>query len=106
MSLSPDYAGAPVAANESEGQASAFFMKRVLEDAGQRVDLQSRLQRLGAGTREPAVDRLVRVKITDWCWLLIEAEKLRELSREDADDIGRVIYATLTNPLIKKGDKP
>jgi hypothetical protein len=101
QSLSSGPEGSFIAANDPEGQASTFFMKRAFEDAGQRVDLQSRLQRLGAGTREPSVDRLVRVKVTDWCWLLIEAEKLKELSPEDADDIGRAIYAALTNPLIK-----
>jgi DNA-binding transcriptional MerR regulator len=104
-SLASGFSGPLREAKETGGEASALFMQRALEDAGQKVELHHRLQRLGAGTGEPQVDRMVRVKLTDWCWLFIDAEKLRDLSLEDADDIGRAISATLTDPRVKKGDK-
>jgi len=105
-SLGPGSSGSSLAGKETGGEASALFMQRALEDSGQKMELHHRLQRLGADTGEPKVDRMVRVKITDWCWLLIDAEKLRELSLEDAEDIGRAISATLTDSRIKKGDRP
>lgn len=84
--------------------ASAAFMQRAFEDAGQKMELHQRLRRLGAESRGPEVDQVARIKITDWCWLLVDAHRLRGLSLEEADDIGRIIAAALTDPRIKKGE--
>jgi hypothetical protein len=81
-------------------------MRRALEDAGQRMDLQRTLRRLGAPTTEPVPEQLTRLAITDWCALLIDTDRLRGLSLDEADDIGRAIAAALSDPRIRKGDKP
>lgn len=85
--------------------ASTAFMRRTLEGAGQRMDLQHTLRRLGASTTEPVAEQLTRLAITDWCWLLVDSERLRTLSLDDADDIGRAIAAALSDPRIRKGEK-
>ena len=69
------------------------------------MDLQHTLRRLGASTTEPVAEQLTRLAITDWCWLLVDSERLRTLSLDDADDIGRAIAAALSDPRIRKGEK-
>jgi DNA-binding transcriptional MerR regulator len=96
----------PVARGARSEGGSAAFMRRALEDAGQRMDLQRTLRRLGAPTTEPVPEQLTRLAITDWCALLIDTDRLRGLSLDEADDIGRAIAAALSDPRIRKGDKP
>jgi DNA-binding transcriptional MerR regulator len=83
--------------------ASNAFMRKTLEDTGQKQDMQQRLARLGSGRPEPRVDRMVRLTITEWCSLLIDAERLSNLTTEQAEDIGRSISTALIDPRIKKG---
>lgn len=85
--------------------ASTTFMRRALEDAGERLDLQRTLRRLGAAQGEPITEQLTRLAITDWCSLLIDTDRLRGLSLEEADDIGRAITTALSDPRIRKGEK-
>ena len=89
---------------DAEEPASSMFMRQAFEDAGQKVDMQSRLSRLGSDSLDPQVDKIIRLQITKWCWLLIDAKKLRGLSVEEAEDIGHSISTALMDPRIKRGE--
>jgi DNA-binding transcriptional MerR regulator len=87
-----------------EEPVGSVFMRKAFEDTGQREDMRQRLTRLGVDRPAPQVDRLVRLKITDWCELHIDAQRLRTLTTEEAEDIGRTISTALVDPHTKKGE--
>ena len=93
-------------AARSGAGVSAAFMRRSLEGTSQRMDLHQRLRRLGAETTEPRPEAVTRLALTDWCWLLIDTERLRALTLQEADDIGHAIVAALSDPRIKKRERP
>jgi DNA-binding transcriptional MerR regulator len=98
-------AASPTAA-DAPALASTAFVRRAVEGTGRRLELQQTLQRLGATPEAVTPQQLTQMRITDWCSLVIDSSRLRSLSPDEAEDLGRVVTALLSDPRFKKGETP
>jgi DNA-binding transcriptional MerR regulator len=85
---------------------SVNFMRGAVEATGRRQELGQALQRLGSESDVLSPRQLTHLALTDWCTLVIDSDRLRSLSAEEADDLGRAVSAALSDPRIRKGEKP
>jgi hypothetical protein len=74
-----------------------------METTTRRSSLHRSLRELGAHWDHPPATPITRIQLTEWCELLLDSDRLRRLSLEDAEAIGRAITAALSDPVLRKG---
>lgn len=79
------------------------FASRSMETTTRRSSLHRSLRMLGADWDHPPATSVTRIRLTEWCELLLDSDRLRSLSFEDAEAIGRAITAALSDPMLRKG---
>ncbi len=84
-------------------RATHEFASRSMETSSRRSSLHRSLRELGAHWDHPPATQTTRIQLTEWCELLLDTERFRRLSLEDAEAIGRAITAALSDPMLRKG---
>jgi DNA-binding transcriptional MerR regulator len=79
------------------------FASRSMETSNRKSSLHRSLRELGAHWDHPPATLVTRIQLTEWCELLLDSDRLRRLSLEDAEAIGRAITAALSDPVLRKG---
>lgn len=84
-------------------RATQEFASRSMETTTRRSSLHRSLRALGADWDQPPATAVTRIRVTEWCELLLDSDRLRYISLEDAEAIGRAITAALSDPMLRKG---
>ena len=81
----------------AEDTRSANFLKRRRESYETRADIKEVLKRLGSDFGNVIREDFTAYQLASWLVLLIDREKARGITREEAEDIGKGITAALLN---------
>jgi hypothetical protein len=92
----PDFALMMPSAPPSERMASQRQM---------RIDLHTAMQQLGGRGASPRITPMTRIALDDDIQLLIATERIRNLSLEEADAVGRAVTASIVDWIAAKGGK-
>jgi hypothetical protein len=68
-----------------------------------RVSLEENLKTLGNDAGRPERSRMVRIELTPWCQVHIDATKLDEMSEEVPETLGAALTQALLEERIQKG---
>jgi DNA-binding transcriptional MerR regulator len=68
-----------------------------------RVSLEENLKALGNAGGRPDRSRLVRIELTPWCHVHVDAAKLGEMSEDTPDILGAALTQALQEERIQKG---
>jgi DNA-binding transcriptional MerR regulator len=66
--------------------------------------LEEDLRQLGNSTGRVGIERLLRISLTPWCHVQIEADKLRDLSDDTVETLGRALQHALQAERNRRGD--
>jgi hypothetical protein len=83
--------------------ASPDFAQHAARVSGLQADLGQAMRRLTGRSDAPRAEQVTLIAVTTWCQLFIESAKLRKLTVDEAEEIGRLVTAALLNPNIRKG---
>lgn len=83
---------APVSAAQRVARASAL-----------NLELREAMRRLGLPEGAPPVEDLTLVAIAPWFQILIQRDRLPDLTLEDAEELGRAVTASLTHLITRTG---
>ena len=68
-----------------------------------RVSLEENLKALGNADGRPDRNRIVRIELTPWCHVHVDAAKLGEMSEDTPDILGAALTQALQEERIQKG---
>ena len=81
----------------SEPRESRSFLRRSRDSYETRADIKDVLRRLGSDFGNVIREDFTAYQLASWLILLIDSDKARDITRQDAEDIGRGITAALLN---------
>ena len=83
--------------------ANQEFASRSMGTTARRSSLQRSLRMLGSRWDQPPATQVTRIQLTEWCELLLDTDRFRRLSLEEAEEIGQAVTAALSDPMLRKG---
>jgi DNA-binding transcriptional MerR regulator len=91
----------------SEPTPNAAFS--VSRKAAKRTSIQhemkSALRKLGLPEDGPATEEITLLAITPWFQALLQKDRLRTLTLEEAEEVGQAVSASLTQLILKRGER-
>ena len=67
--------------------------------------MRSALRKIGLPEDGPATEDITLLAITPWFQALMQKDRLRTLTLEEADEIGKAVSATLMKLILKRGER-
>ena len=68
-------------------------------------EMRSALRKIGLPEDGPATEDITLLAITPWFQALMQKDRLRTLTLEEADEIGKAVSATLMKLVLKRGER-
>ena len=90
---------------ETSPTGSRDFIQHAARMSGLQSDLGQAMRRLTGRDDAPRSEQVTLIAVATWCQVLVESTKLRKLTVDEAEEIGRLVVAALLNPTIRKGGK-
>ena len=95
-----------VKSSRKTAQGSAYSVSR---KAAKRTTIQhemkSALRKLGLPEDGPATEEITLLAITPWFQALLQKDRLRTLTLEEAEEVGQAVSASLTQLILKRGER-
>ena len=105
FSLTPE--SPPPSASRRKAVQQAMKLESPLAVAAgisrRRVSLEENLKALGNADGRPDRNRIVRIELTPWCHVSVDAAKLGEMSEDTPDILGAALTQALQEERIQKG---
>ena len=79
------------------------FSRRRRESYENRTDLRELLQRLGSDFGSVIKEEFTALQLATWLLLFIDKKKAEQITRQEAEDIGRTVTAALLNKEVISG---
>ena len=80
--------------------SSAAFAFSSLSGSRRRMELTRSFDALGVKASAVETDEVLRLKLTDWCSVLLDIRKARELDAEEAEALGSALTAALLDRVV------
>jgi hypothetical protein len=68
-------------------------------------EMRSALRKIGLPEDGPATEEITLIAITPWFQALLQKDRIRSLTLEEADEIGKAVSASLTKIILKRGER-
>lgn len=78
------------------------FRQHVAQMSTLQADLRGAMRRLGLPEDTPPAQQVTLIAIGTFCQLIIETKRLKSLTADEAEEIGRAVAASLVSPEIRK----
>ena len=79
------------------------------KQAARRTSIQQEmrmsLRKLGLPEDGPASEEIILMAVAPWFQILMDKRRLKSLSLEEADDLGKAVTASLTQHILKRGER-
>ena len=85
--------------------AAAHFHTRAARMSTIQMEMREAQRRLGLPEEDVAKEELTLFALAPWCQLLVQTDRLRRITIEEAEDIGRAATANLLATPAKKGTR-
>ena len=79
--------------------------KRVARRTSIQQEMRQALRKLGLPEEGPATEELTLLAIAPWFQILMDKRRLKSLSHEEAEDLGKAVTASLTQLILKRGER-
>lgn len=89
-------------ASQSSLETRMSFRERAARVTSLQTELREAMDRLGLPPDKPPMEQVTLIAVAPWCQLIIETARLKTLTAEDAEVIGRAITASLLSPSLRK----
>ena len=98
--------GATTRMSSEPAPNAAFSVSR---KAAKRTSIQhemkSALRKLGLPEDGPATEEITLLAVTPWFQALLQKDRLRKLTLEEAEEVGQAVSASLTQLILKRGER-
>lgn len=81
-------------------------VNRAADISRRRVSLEENLKALGNPAGRPERSRIVRIELTPWCHVHVDARELSEMSEDTPETLGAALTQALQEERIQKGKRP
>ena len=68
-------------------------------------EMKSALRKLGLPEDGPATEEITLLAVTPWFQALLQRDRLRTLTLEEAEEVGQAVSASLTQLILKRGER-
>ena len=68
-------------------------------------EMKSALRKLGLPEDGPATEEITLLAITPWFQALLQKDRLRTLTLEEAEEVGQAVSASLTQLILRRGER-
>ena len=68
-------------------------------------EIKSALRKLGLPEDGPATEEITLLAVTPWFQALLQKDRLRTLTLEEAEEVGQAVSASLTQLILKRGER-
>ena len=68
-------------------------------------EMKSALRKLGLPEDGPATEEITLLAVTPWFQALLQKDRLRTLTLEEAEEVGQAVSASLTQLILKRGER-
>jgi len=68
-------------------------------------EMKSALRKLGLPEDGPATEEITLLAVTPWFQALLQKDRLRKLTLEEAEEVGQAVSASLTQLILKRGER-
>ena len=79
--------------------------KRVARRTSIQQEMRQALRKLGLPEEGPATEELTLLAISPWFQILMDKRRLKSLTHEEAEDLGKAVTASLTQLVLKRGER-
>ena len=79
--------------------------KRVARRTSIQQEMRQALRKLGLPEEGPATEELTLLAIAPWFQILMDKQRLKLLTHEEAEDLGKAVTASLTQLVLKRGER-
>ena len=79
--------------------------KRVARRTSIQQEMRQALRKLGLPEEGPATEELTLLAIAPWFQILMDKRRLKSLTHEEAEDLGKAVTASLTQLVLKRGER-
>ena len=81
------------------------FSSKIAKTSSVQAEMREALAKLGIPEDGPATEDLKLIAIAPWFQALVQTERLRSLTRQEAEEIGAGVTAALITLILKRGQK-
>jgi DNA-binding transcriptional MerR regulator len=85
--------------------ARVSLSNKIAQNSSIQVEMREALLKLGISGDGPAIEDIKLFAIAPWFQALVQADRLRTLTRKEAEEIGAGVTAALTALILKRGTR-
>jgi DNA-binding transcriptional MerR regulator len=89
----------------SEPRPRFGISKNLARRTSIQQEMRQALRKLGLPEDGPATEDVTLLAIAPWFQVLMDKDRIKSLSREDAEDLGKAVTASLTQLILKRGER-
>ena len=95
----------PRLARPPDSQGTYAVSRQAAKRTSIQQEMRSALRKIGLPEDGPATEDITLLAITPWFQALMQKDRLRTLTLEEADEIGKAVSATLIKLVLKRGER-
>jgi len=95
-----------LSSSASQAASAASPLERAADISRRRAALEDNLKALGNRSGRPDSRRLVRISLTPWCHVHVDARHLHRMTDETPEILGAALTQALREERIRKGKQP
>jgi len=95
----------PRMSREPASQGTLAVSRQAAKRTTIQHEMRSALRKIGLPEDGPATEDITLLAITPWFQALMQKDRLRTLTLEEADEIGKAVSATLMKLILKRGER-
>ena len=89
----------------SERSTRFGISKKVAKRTSIQQEMRQALRKLGLPEDGPAAEEITLLAIAPWFQVLMDKRRLKAMTPEDAEDLGKAVTASLTQLIFKRGEQ-
>ena len=90
---------------ESKPDAAFSVSRQAAKRTTLQHEMKSALRKIGLPEDGPATEEITLLAITPWFQALLQKDRLRTLTLEEAEEVGQAVSASLTQLILKRGER-
>jgi len=95
----------PRMSREPASQGTLAVSRQAAKRTTIQHEMRSALRKIGLPEDGPATEDITLLAITPWFQALMQKDRLRTLTLEEADEIGKAVSATLMKLVLQRGER-
>ena len=95
----------PRMSREPQEEGTFAVSRQAARRTSIQQEMQSALRKIGLPEDGPATEEITLIAITPWFQALLQKDRIKSLTLEEAEEIGKAVSASLTKLILKRGER-